>query len=215
MKQIISALLLLGSLSANATSFDFAAIADGDGSYGVAAGESGASSFVFTKDGLSVTATGFNATDSNMSYFAYLDSGNAGLGVCQALSGTQCAIASDDNVTYNESLKLVFSQEVDIVSTLFRNGSHGTSFNGMFGLSVDGVESTETLVANYTNVLTGTEFIFTNPNSLEGNRKQFYISALDVVTSSPAPVPVPAAVWLFGTGFVGLVGMAKRRKLDS
>lgn len=28
---------------------------------------------------------------------------------------------------------------------------------------------------------------------------------------SPAPVPVPAAVWLFGSGLVGLVGLARRK----
>jgi len=27
-----------------------------------------------------------------------------------------------------------------------------------------------------------------------------------------APVPVPAAVWLFGTGLIGLAGMARRRR---
>jgi hypothetical protein len=28
----------------------------------------------------------------------------------------------------------------------------------------------------------------------------------------PAVVPVPAAVWLFGSGLLGLIGMAKRNK---
>jgi len=28
---------------------------------------------------------------------------------------------------------------------------------------------------------------------------------------APAPVPVPAAVWLFGSGLVGLVGLARRK----
>ncbi len=32
------------------------------------------------------------------------------------------------------------------------------------------------------------------------------------VTEIPAVVPVPAAVWLFGSGLLGLIGMAKRRE---
>ena len=30
-------------------------------------------------------------------------------------------------------------------------------------------------------------------------------------TSNPSPVPVPAAVWLFGAGLLGLVGVARRK----
>ncbi len=29
----------------------------------------------------------------------------------------------------------------------------------------------------------------------------------------PPPVPLPAAVWLFGSGVLGLVGVSRRRKL--
>lgn len=32
------------------------------------------------------------------------------------------------------------------------------------------------------------------------------------LSPSPAPVPLPAAVWLFGSGLLGLVGIARRRK---
>ncbi len=35
--------------------------------------------------------------------------------------------------------------------------------------------------------------------------------ALQSVAVSPAPVPVPAALWLFGSGLAGLIGMARRR----
>lgn len=36
---------------------------------------------------------------------------------------------------------------------------------------------------------------------------------IDKVTTAP-PVPVPAAVWLFGSGLLGLVGVARRKKLS-
>jgi hypothetical protein len=32
------------------------------------------------------------------------------------------------------------------------------------------------------------------------------------LSATPAVVPVPAAVWLFGSGLLGLVGVARRRK---
>ena len=35
---------------------------------------------------------------------------------------------------------------------------------------------------------------------------------LDSFVPTPAAVPVPAAVWLFGSGLLGLVGIARRKK---
>jgi hypothetical protein len=32
------------------------------------------------------------------------------------------------------------------------------------------------------------------------------------LTATPDPIPIPAAVWLFGSGLLGLVGVARRRK---
>lgn len=37
-------------------------------------------------------------------------------------------------------------------------------------------------------------------------------AATAVANLGPAPVPVPAAVWLFGSGLLGLVGIARRKK---
>jgi hypothetical protein len=31
------------------------------------------------------------------------------------------------------------------------------------------------------------------------------------VTLSPSPVPVPAALWLFGTALIGLIGVSRRK----
>ncbi|SPP62952.1 VPLPA-CTERM sorting domain-containing protein [Nitrospira lenta] len=47
-------------------------------------------------------------------------------------------------------------------------------------------------------------FLF-NAKSYSTNHPQF------IVTADLAPVPVPAALWLFGSGIVGLVGFARRK----
>jgi len=36
---------------------------------------------------------------------------------------------------------------------------------------------------------------------------------LDDVVLSTSPVPIPAAIWLFGTALIGLLGFGKRRKV--
>lgn len=35
------------------------------------------------------------------------------------------------------------------------------------------------------------------------------------ITATPSAIPVPAAVWLFGSGLIGLVGVARRRKAQA
>ena len=40
----------------------------------------------------------------------------------------------------------------------------------------------------------------------------YYVGTLTDFTAPPAVVPVPAAVWLFGSGLLGLVGVARRKK---
>jgi len=35
------------------------------------------------------------------------------------------------------------------------------------------------------------------------------------LNNAPSAVPVPAAVWLFGTGLVGLISVGKRKKTQA
>lgn len=46
----------------------------------------------------------------------------------------------------------------------------------------------------------------------EGFNNSLDITDLTIVSNTPSVVPVPAAVWLFGSGLIGLFGFAKRRK---
>jgi len=48
--------------------------------------------------------------------------------------------------------------------------------------------------------------------SFTGFNGNFDISQVHLNSYTPTPVPVPAAVWLFGSGLLGLVGIARRKK---
>ncbi|MGB5259033.1 MAG: VPLPA-CTERM sorting domain-containing protein [Gammaproteobacteria bacterium] len=38
-------------------------------------------------------------------------------------------------------------------------------------------------------------------------------AGMALVVAHSSPVPIPAAAWLFGSGLIGLVGIARRRKV--
>ena len=53
-------------------------------------------------------------------------------------------------------------------------------------------------------------FLIVNGEFSPGNNDRFFIDNFSAYSVSP--IPVPAAVWLFGTALIGLVGFSKRRK---
>jgi hypothetical protein len=42
-----------------------------------------------------------------------------------------------------------------------------------------------------------------------------FTPVVNMTTNTAAPVPVPAAAWLFGSGLLGLVGVARRKKANA
>jgi hypothetical protein len=47
----------------------------------------------------------------------------------------------------------------------------------------------------------------------DADNAQFAINVANWLASpSPSPIPIPAAVWLFGTGILGLIGFSKRKR---
>jgi len=83
---------------------------------------------------------------------------------------------------------------------------NGTSFNqGSAGVATT-VSGAGDLTASWTALVVGGAFNGqTGSWTITGNAKA-------AGGPPPEPVPVPAAVWLFGSGLMGLVGVARRKK---
>lgn len=166
--------------------------------------EKGYQPYSLTRDGITVTARGYNGA---MQVFAYMDAGDAGLGVCKVLTASkQCNPSSDDNVTSGERLNLTFSTAVTISTLSFRDENHGLRFDSTdrIDLKVDGVQLSDIQLpvsgGVYARTLTGTSFDFIFDN------EQFYISSV-----TAQAVPEPATAMLLGAGMLGLAAARRRR----
>lgn len=95
----------------------------------------------------------------------------------------------------NYSLTLFMTAEADS-GYLSANG-------GSTGLTVDFIHTLKFPTA-------GT--LFSLSDGITVNSGEGYIVNNHWIDQSPAAVPIPAAVWLFGSGLLGLIGVARRKK---
>ena len=99
---------------------------------------------------------------------------------------------------------------MEVASVLF-TGSFmgGAEFFQTFDLDGDLNNTPETFMFNA--LFTEVDKVFWNQVSPFHQFDNLVINP-SVVPSPPSAVPVPAAVWLFGTALIGLIGFGKRRK---
>jgi len=239
-----AALLIAGSVAtgAHASTYDFISYIDGQG--GAKNGTGGEKGVIspFTildttnTESLTITAhgTNYNSVHGSFSAFpyAYFDYGNAGIGVCQVLSGTQCAPASDDNVTGppdnggpTEILSLAFTEDLRLEQLLFRNDGHTPTFgtgksvkiavsNGMGTLDVGSFTSYALDVVSDGGLIGAALLGLGQVNLNTGDfvhvmydNQQFYLSGMEV-----SAVPLPPSSILFGTALLGIGAVSRRRK---
>ena len=124
--------------------------------------------------------------------------------VSQTLSGSG-ALAATETTTFGTTMNnyTIPLGPSPIVSTTFNTtniGSPtlGTNPSGTLPLTDDGIGGSPFQQAVPFNGFNGNFDITT-----------IHISAVNIMTTE---IPVPAAVWLFGSGLIGLVGVARRRQ---
>jgi hypothetical protein len=210
---LLTALLVLPTVVAHADIIDFKNLAD------VQWGESAWSPLTITTASFTVTIT---ATKGGRPAYAYLDSGNAGLGVCGSLilgasadvqthsTANICDPSDDDNVTTGEFLTLTFNKNVTIQSLWFDNDHDGDlsllgdkiNIGGSPYTFANGGASLDSFTTSPYFVSAGTPFV------ISYNNEEFYLSK---ITASAAPEP--AAILLTGAGLISLA-LTKRRRKD-
>jgi hypothetical protein len=149
---------------------------------------------------------------------AYLDSGvKAGIGVCGKLLSEQqgtnwCNPASDDNLQANEVLKFVFdaAKKVSVVGI---NGPH-ISANGQWVRIWTDTQGWDLLQVASDKITLG--FYLTTLKvfgTMTGAMAEKYgrETTTDLYVAGINEVPIPAAVWLFGSALLGLAGLRRRK----
>ncbi len=134
-------------------------------------------------------------------------------------------------LTWNPSVLALGSSALEISTELFNNGLGGNSISITQG-QLDIVHAVSPLVplsgtfdiahilfiAETPPSVTDINFSTIQPGWVDENNvglvpalQPNYVGATITVTTPEGTVPVPAAVWLFGSGLIGLVGLARRK----
>jgi hypothetical protein len=111
-------------------------------------------------------------------------------------------------VTIGEYLEFVFTQDV-VVENLWFNNNHDGGFAAPDAVSINGGSyAVATGYAGGVNGIGAFSLLAGDILKIAYDNEEFYVSGIEV-----SAVPVPAAVWLFGSALLGFVGLSRRTNI--
>lgn len=130
-----------------------------------------------------------------------------GEGSSVGIGGQLRVFSMNDPINVEDSSFITSTSDLTINDNLYHNWIAGA------GVDLTGAQWAKTSAVNMTleNILEAT----TNGDSFPAKafiEKKFAGVGITVGLVPPASVPVPAAMWLFGSGLLGLVGVARRER---
>jgi len=126
-----------------------------------------------------------------------------GAGASVSVNGWARVLDWSDLLAPGIQQNLAITGDLTINDNATHNWSGATNF-GLAGSSLDGISHIGLQLQNNLSATT------TAMNELAWIEKKIIGGSIDMSIIT-APVPVPAAVWLFGSGLIGLVGLARRK----
>lgn len=129
------------------------------------------------------------------------------------------------NLTYTFTNKdVLFTDNIGTPPDYFSMGGGDNGNEQILGPNVEGFSVADTFISlgddTDLDFIVGDAFQEINIDLADTDRRTFFISfgsgnkQVFGTLSTFSPIPIPAAVWLFGSGLLGLLGVARRNKWE-
>ena len=203
----------------------------GTGTYaGATVGDSFSGSFIYgdsASEAASILPFPPDSNDYNFVGLPYNGFISDGMTVMGNSEGADIYIANDEPLDADEAalinslgLEVLEGTVVDMWSA--DSLSAGAYYDNFYNL-MDGASFGIALISLDTNLYTDSTFKVRPPALADVDLAFFFIEEVDEfgdpvfsgygILDSVSFVPIPAAVWLFGSGLIGLIGIARRKKI--
>ena len=145
-------------------------------------------------------------------YYRYFDTNatftNRSNGASDASATALTTVNTQNSHSGSDAMELIYN------AFTFGGEFSALNFNAFlfnFDSSVFGPNGFAAIPESWTSEQQLNDFIFSDINFYK-NGDLYYTGSNIAVTTEFSTVPVPAAIWLFGSGLLGLVGVARRKK---